>query len=303
LLTAPASSQLMISKDRSNPENKMRTHRFSLTALAAAFVIAGSLAAAPLLAQQPKAPAQQPAPKGPAQPPGPAPQPPAQAAPAPPKPYKPVAIKLPQPVNDPSFVAFRKQLGDAAQKKDRAGLGRLVSQSFFLIAGEKDAADKKKPGIENLAKALGLDGKDAEGWMTLAEYAQEPTAEPDPDHKGVLCAPADPAFDEHAAEQLAKDTQTDPGDWGYPVKDGVEVHGAARANSPVIDKLGLHLVRVYPEDSPASAVQGPDFVRIVLPSGKVGYVAGDQLLPLGNEQMCYVKEGNAWKIAGFISNQ
>ena len=42
---------------------------------------------------------------------------------------------------------------------------------------------------------------------------------------------------------------------------------------------------------------------LMLPSGKTGYVAGDQLLPLGNEQLCYVKEGNAWKIAGFISNQ
>jgi hypothetical protein len=284
----------------------MRTHHFSLTALAVAFAIGGSLAATPQLAQQqPKAPAQQGAPKGPqaAPQPAPAPVPQPQASPAPPKPYKPVAIKLPQPVNDQSFVAFRKQVGDIAQKKDRAALARLVSQNFFLVAGEKDAADKKKPGIENLAKALSLDGKDAEGWMTLAEYAREPTAEPDPDHKGVLCAPADPSFDENAAENLAKDTQTDPGDWGYPIKDGIEVRSAARANAPVTDKLGLYLVRVYPEDSPASAVQGPDFVRIVLPSGKTGYVAGDQLLPLGNEQLCYVKEGNAWKIAGFISNQ
>jgi hypothetical protein len=280
----------------------MRTHRFGPAALAAIVVIAGSLAAAPLLAQQqPKAPAQQSAPKAP--PPAPAaPPPPGQASP-PPKAYKPVAIKLPQPINDASFVAFRKQVGDIAQKKDRAALARLVSQNFFLIAGEKDAADRKKPGIENLAKALNLDAKDGEGWMTLAEYAQEPTAEDDPDHKGVKCAPADPAFDENAAEQLAKDTQTDPGDWGYPVKDGVEVRGAARANAPVVDKLGLYLVRVYPEDSPASAVQGPDFIRIVLPSGKTGYVAGDQLLPLGNEQLCYGKEGNAWKITGFISNQ
>ena len=44
-------------------------------------------------------------------------------------------------------------------------------------------------------------------------------------------------------------------------------------------------------------------VRVVLPSGKTGYVAGDQLLSLGNEQLCYAKEGNAWKIAGFISTQ
>jgi hypothetical protein len=269
----------------------MRTHRFGLTALAAtALVIVGAFAA-PLLAQQPAPPPAQ-------QPPG---QPAAPAL-APPKPYMPVTIKLPVPVADPTFVAFRKQVGDIAMKKDRAALAKLVAATFFLVNGEKDAADKKKPGIDNLAKALGLDGKDATaGWATLAEYAKEPTAEPDEEHKGVLCAPADPAFDENAAEALAKATQTDPGDWGYPVKDGVEVRSTAKPDAPVTDKLGLYLVRVYPDDSPAAAVQGPDFIRIVLPSGKTGYVAGDQLLSLGNEQLCYIKQGNAWKIAGFIT--
>jgi hypothetical protein len=270
-------------------EKEMRIHRFALTALAV-FVIAGGLAANPLLAQQP------------AQPPAPGQQP-AHAL-AQPKPYKPVTIKLPTPVADPGFVALRKQIGDIAQKKDRAALAKLVAQSFFFINGEKDAADKKKPGIDNLAKALGLDGKDsAAGWNTLAEYAKEPTAEPDEDRKGVLCAPADPAFDENAAEALAKQTQTDPGDWGYPVKDGVEVRAAGKPDAPVTDKLGLYLVRVYPDDSPAAAVQGPDFIRVVLPSGKTGYVAGDQLLSLGNEQLCYAKDGANWKIAGFISTQ
>ena len=163
---------------------------------------------------------------------------------------------------DPTFVAFRKQVGDIAQKKDRAALAKLVAASFFFVNGEKDAADKKKPGIDNLSKALGLDGKDATaGWATLAEYAKEPTAEPDEEHKGVLCAPADPAFDENAAEALAKQTQTDPGDWGYPVKDGVEVRAAGKPDAPVTDKLGLYLVRVYPDNSPAAAVQGPDFIR------------------------------------------
>jgi hypothetical protein len=272
-------------------EKEMRTHRFALTALAAtALVIAGALAAAPLLAQQPAPPAQGA--------PGQAPTP----ALAPPKPYMPVAIKLPIPVADPTFVAFRKQVGDIAAKKDRAALAKLVAPSFFLVNGEKDAADKKKPGIDNLAKALGLDGKDgAAGWATLAEYAKEPTAEPDAEHKGALCAPADPAFDENAAEALAKQTQTDPGDWGYPVKDGVEVRATGKPDAPVADKLGLYLVRVYPDDSPAAAVQGPDFIRVVLPSGKTGYVAADQLLSLGNEQLCYAKQGNAWRIAGFIA--
>jgi len=146
----------------------MRIHRFGLTALAAtAFLVVGALAGTSLLAQQP-APAQ----STPAQPPAPPPL-------APPKPYKPVTIKLPTPVADPTFVAFRKQMGDIAQKKDRAALAKLVAQSFFFVNGEKDTADKKKPGIDNLAKALGLDGKEGvAGWNTLGEYAKEPPPSP-----------------------------------------------------------------------------------------------------------------------------
>jgi hypothetical protein len=279
LAAGPGFALFAVHQNARTLEKEMRIHRFGSTATS-------------LLAQQP----------APAQPPASA-KPPAAAAPAlaPPTPYKQVTIKLPSPVADPSFVAFRKQIGDIAQKKDRAALAKLVAQSFFFVNGEKDSADKKKPGIDNLAKALSLDGKEATGWNTLAEYAREPTAEPDEEHKGVVCAPADPAFDEKAAEALAKATQTDPGDWGYPVKDGVEVHSAGKPDAPVTDKLGLYLVRVYPDDSPAAAVQGPDFIRVVLPSGKTGYVAGDQLLSLGNEQLCYVKEGANWKIAGFIA--
>ena len=34
--------------------------------------------------------------------------------------------------------------------------------------------------------------------------------------------------------------------------------------------------------------------------GKVGFVSGEALSPLGNEQLCYVKQGNAWLITGYV---
>ena len=45
-------------------------------------------------------------------------------APAPIKPYQAVATTLPVTVNDPSFEAFRRQLGEIAVRKDKAGLAR-----------------------------------------------------------------------------------------------------------------------------------------------------------------------------------
>ena len=41
-------------------------------------------------------------------------------------------------------------------------------------------------------------------------------------------------------------------------------------------------------------------LRVVVPSGKVGYVPADALSPLGNDQLCYVKDATGWKIGGFV---
>src|SRR5262249_58411207 len=95
-----------------------------------------------------------------------------------PKAYKKVLIKLPEPVADPSFATFRQQLTGIAEKKDRAALGRILSQKFFWIPEGKDVAEKNKSAIDNLSKAIGLDGQDPPGWDLLAGYASEPTAEP-----------------------------------------------------------------------------------------------------------------------------
>jgi hypothetical protein len=261
----------------------MRRSCLTTTALAAAFLMAGAVAPAPTWAQQPQAPQAEP-------------------APTPPGPYKPVAVQLPKPVADPAFAPFRKQIAALAEKKDRAGLARLVASNFFWLPEDKDVADKSKPGIDNLAKALGLDGRDAAGWEILTGFAGEESAEPNRERNGVLCAPGEATFDEKAAEELANATQTDPAEWGYPGRDGVEVRSGPEPTSAVTGKLGLHLVRVFPDESPASAVHG-ESLRIVTPDGKLGFVSIDAIFPLVTDQLCYVKDGNAWKIAGLIGGE
>ena len=86
---------------------------------------------------------------------------------APVKPYKPVAITPAAPFTDASFAAFRKQLGDIAEHKDRAALAKLVVAQGFFWLQDKDLADKRKSGIDNLAKAIDLDAKDGSGWDVL----------------------------------------------------------------------------------------------------------------------------------------
>ncbi len=254
---------------------------FQAITLAAALMFAAPFAAH----AQPKQPPQ----KGP---------PPA----APAKPYTPIAVKFPAPISDPSYEAFRKQLGEVAAKKDRAGLAKLVVAQGFFWEGEKgDQADKKRSGLENLILAIVLGGKQPIGWDMLQGYATDPTATAFPGRQGVICSPADPQFDEKQLEDVAKATGTDPGDFAYPLDETVEVRGAPRANAPVTEKLGMVLIRIMPD--PKQAAPGPNevpMVRVVTPSGKVGYISADVLSPLGNDQLCYVKDASGWKITGFV---
>ena len=244
----------------------------------------------------------------PAQPQAPAAQAPAQAqqqqAPAPAKPYKTIAVTLPPASNDASFAAFRKQLGDIAQKKDRAALARLVVASGFFWEGENgDKADKKKSAVDNLGAALGgFTGAEAGAWDTLMAAAAEPTIEPFADKKNVMCSPANPTFDEQAFEAVAKDTGTDLDEWAFPTGSGIDVRGAAQANAPVVEKLGMNLVRVLPDEPSTSGAPGdaPPFVRVVTPSGKTGFVPADAVASLISDQLCYVKDAAGWKITGFV---
>jgi hypothetical protein len=241
---------------------------------------------------------------------GPPPAPPAQKgapqqaqqpAPAPPAPYTPLTVAPPKPSTDASLVAFRKDLAAIAQKKDRAALAKLVlAQGFFWLKEEGNAAGKKT-GIEALATALRLAAKDGSGWEMLSEFAADETAEPYPDRPNTVCSPAGPEFKPDDFEKLAAATKTDVSEWGFTAQDNVEVHAAAQANSPVIEKLGMILVRVMPDTAPNAS---QEFMRIVAPSGKVGFVIAEAINPLGSDQLCYGKDAaGAWKIVGMIGGE
>jgi hypothetical protein len=222
-------------------------------------------------------------------------QPPPPAPPAPVKPYKPVAVTLPGPSKDPSFPAFRKTLADIATRKDRAALAKaIVSENFFWLQ-DKNLADPKKPGIDNLANAIGLDNPDGSGWEVITEAAADPTLAEVPQNQGLYCAPAPPNFDPQAFTTLVEETATEPTDWGFPTSDDVEVRAASKPDAPVVEKLGMSFVRVLPDNSGA-----PSFVHLALPDAKTGYVALSMLMPLATDQICYAKEANDWKIAGYI---
>ena len=277
-------------------------------------IIVAGLIAAPAAAQQtlprpsqtpPPAPAQKGPPPAPPQAQKGAPQQQAQQPPmppmAPPAPYAVVTVAPPRPHDDPSLAAFRKELAAIAQRKDRPALAKLVLVQGFFWLKETGNAAGKKTGIEALATALSLAAKDGSGWETLGEFAADETAAPYPDRPNTVCSPAGPQFDVPALEKLAETTKTDIGDWGFTAAEGVEVRASAAQNAPVIEKLGMQFVRVMPDMAPNAS---QDFMRVVAPSGKVGFVAAEAINPLGSDMLCYGKDASgAWKIVGMIGGE
>jgi hypothetical protein len=224
---------------------------------------------------------------------------PGQQQPAPIKPYTAVAVQPPKPMNDPGLDSLRKQLADAASRKDRAALGKLVVTKGFFWLQDKDRADAAKPGVDSLARAVGLDAKDGSGWEALAAYADDPTAMPMPDRKSVACSPAAPNFDPAAFDAVVKATQTDPAEWGYIVKDGTEARAAAKTGAAAVEKLGLIMVRVLADDAPPDGA-APAFIHVATPSGKSAFVSVEAIVPLAGDEICYARDTGGWKITGYI---
>jgi hypothetical protein len=218
---------------------------------------------------------------------------------APPKPYNKVSVTMPAPISDPALDALRQQIADVAQRKDRAALGPLiVSAGFFWERESGNGADEKKSGLDNFAAAVGLDAEDGSGWDVVGDYAAEPSAGAVGDRRDLACAPALPDFNGEELLEAVKATETDLAEWGFPLKDGIEARETAKPDSKVMEKLGMHFVRAMPElTAPETEA---DSLRIVTPAGKVAYVRAQELLPIGIDQLCYLKEGDAWKIVGYV---
>ena len=220
---------------------------------------------------------------------------------APPAPYAALAVAPPKPHDDPGLAALRKELVSIAQRKDRAALARhVLAQGFFWLKESGNAAGKKT-GIEALATALSLAAKDGSGWDSLRAFAEDETAAPYPDRPNTVCSPAGPQFNPAELEKLAEATKTDLGEWGFTAQENVEVRAAAQQNSPVIEKLGMIFVRVMPDMAPNAS---QEFIRVVTPSGKVGFMAAEAINPLGSDQLCYGKDAaGTWKIVGMIGGE
>ena len=149
-------------------------------------------------------------------------------------------------------------------------------------------------------RALYLDNPETEGWDILAAFAADATGDAVAGTQGRDLRAGRAEARQRGGAALGDTTGTSSAFWYYPNKDGLEVRDRHRARSSrFTGKLGMHLVWVYPDESPSAAVFTEN-VRIVLPSGTFGFVAAEALVPLPSDLLCYVKNGNTWQHRGLL---
>ena len=183
----------------------------------------------------------------------------------------------------------------------------MVPGWFFWDRDFNHHFQPRKLAVDNLAAAIRLEHDGGIGWITLAAFAMEASAEPLPSYPGVICAPQNPQFDTVAFDRLLEQTYSDEADWAYPRADLTEIRSSASAEAAVIESFGRQFIRLFARAGSQAtmpnreAATGQTWVQVVAPSGKTGFVAPGALRSMTAERLCYGKDpAGRWRIAGFV---
>ena len=224
--------------------------------------------------------------------------------PPPPKPYGAVALSLPRSLADASFETFRKELVAIVKRRTQADLVKLVvERGFFWERDFGGSFEAAKSPAENFTRAYHFGREHDDTWERLAAIVAERAVSRHPQHRGLLCAPGEPTYNEAALDKLYDATKTDGLDWAVPRAASTSVRVAPQANAAVMETLKLHFVRRLGHSGPEN---DPDplanhWVQVVMPSGKTGYVAPGSLTTLYVERLCFGKDARGrWRIAGYV---
>ena len=224
--------------------------------------------------------------------------------PPPPKSYGAVPLTLPRPLADAGLEAFRKELAATVKRRSKADLIKLVvPQGFFWEGDFGGSFEAAKSSADNFVRAFHFDHEGGDTWDRLAAVTAERAASRHPARRGVICAPGEPVYNDAALEKLYDATGTHGLDWAYPRAASTPVRTAPQASAAVMETLKLHFVRKL--DDPA-ADNDPNpllniWARVVMPSGKTGFVAPGSLTTLYVERLCYGKDTRGrWRITGYI---
>ncbi len=213
---------------------------------------------------------------------------------------------------DPAFQKLQKSLADIVAKKDLQALTALVGPSFvWVTAGEvSESFDFGGDPVQNFKVVFGfrdyrkyVDGGVPDGpyWDSLAAFAADKSYEQSAET--LVCGPinatiADDNIFESAKQKIGADDSTE---WYFAIADAnVTANPTGGAQVGRINKIAVPILDTYPSVPEGQSGPPATHLKVLLPSGKSGWVAMSAVLPLVSDRLCYARLQNGdWKIAGY----
>jgi hypothetical protein len=217
---------------------------------------------------------------------------------------------------DAKFQALITNFAAAVAHKDAQALFALVGPTFVWTAGGNltDDFDLGRDALHNFKVVFGFRaaGADTDGgvdngpfWDALAAFAEDHTYYKAFDSGKLICGPiAANAADDDVLQQ-ARDKIESPdeaAEWYFTLGDTAVAKSPGDRGAPVakVGRVALPVLASAPVGKEGEPAPPPEFLEVLLPSGKTGWIAAASAKPLAAERLCYaVTTSGEWKIVGY----
>ena len=232
-------------------------------------------------------------------------------------PYAEVKIELSEAYRpDPAFQATIAKFSAAVAAKNQAALFALVGPTFVwtLNGALIDDFDLGRDALHNFKVVFGFrpvgaaaDGPVEQGpfWSALASFASDKTFYKATNSGSLICTPMQANIADEDAFAKAQDkiaSGDDSIDWYFTLQE-TQVAKAPGDRGPPIAKVGpmaLPVLSTSPAAKSGEPSPPPEYLEVLLPSAKTGWIPAAAARPLAVERLCYAKTAaGEWKIVGY----
>lgn len=231
--------------------------------------------------------------------------------------YPEVKVQIPEQFKaDAAFAKLQKSISDAVAGKNAQALFALVGPTFVWLQQDEiaDQFDFGGDALQNFKVLFGFReaGKHVDGgvndgpyWDDLANFAANTKFQRVTDT--LVCGPMTAIVSEDVLDQARQKIGADDStDWYFTLGDtDVTANPGGGATIGHVGQVALPLLDEYPQaPEGSSAAPAVTHLKVLLPSGKSGWIPVTAATQLNPDRLCYaMTAGGDWKITAFDQSE
>jgi hypothetical protein len=221
---------------------------------------------------------------------------------------------------DAAFKAMIARFSAAVTSKDQNALFALVGPTFVwtLNGVLTDELDLGREALHNFKVVFGFRavGANADApvpsgpfWDALATFATDTTFYKATNTGNLICNPLQATIaDEDVFEQARQKIESGepPPEWYFTVQETAVAKSPGDRGPPIakLKTVALPVLSVSPAAKDGQPAPPPEFLEVLLPSARTGWIPASAARPLAVERLCYAKAVDGqWKIVGYDQPQ